>query len=146
MIFCRTHSLLNGVSQRLDLGARWRLPQLDVVGDVVIFDRRLARGIARRLTPLRFEGVFASIPLVLIVDVFVDLVEGALVVQQLVMNLGPDLATDDDVRRADKKHVEKFKIEMFNPLPNIYLEPHALMYVFSYGSLSGTIAKYMEYV
>ena len=50
-------------------------------------------------------GVYAfSSLLVLVVDVFVDLVEGALVVQQMVMvvDVGTDSAADDDARGAVK--------------------------------------------
>ena len=46
---------------------------------------------------------FSSSLLVLVVDVFVDLVEGALVVKQMmVVNVGPDSAADDDARGAVK--------------------------------------------
>ena len=49
-------------------------------------------------------GVYASSSslLVLVVDVFVDLVKGALVVQQMVVDVGPDSAADDDARGAVK--------------------------------------------
>ena len=51
------------------------------------------------------EGVYASSSLlVLVVDVFVDLVKGALVVKQMVVvvDVGPDSAADDDARGAVK--------------------------------------------
>ena len=87
-----THPLLDGVPQRLDLRPRRRLPQPDVVGKVILFDART------RLALLRLVGVYAfSSLLVLVVDVFVDLVEGALVV-----DVGPDSAADDDARGAAK--------------------------------------------
>ena len=91
-----THPLLDGVSQRLDLRARWRLPKLDVVGHVVLLYART------RLALLCLVRVYASSSLlVLVVDVFVDLVEGALVVQQMVVvDVGPDSAADDDARGA----------------------------------------------
>ena len=92
-----THPLLDGVSQRLYLRARWRLPQPDVVGHVVLLYART------RLALLCLVGVYASSSslLVLVVDVFVDLVEGALVVKQMmVVDVGPDSAADDDARGA----------------------------------------------
>ena len=115
MIFVsNTYSLLDGVSQRFDLGPRGRLLQFDVVGDVVLLDR-LTRA-ARRLAVLCFEGVYALLlaPLVLIVDVFVELVEGALIAQQMVvmMDVGSDLAADD-VRRAVKINVGRYQIKTF---------------------------------
>ena len=94
-----THPLLDGVSQRLYLRARRRLPQLDVVGHIVLLYART------RLALLCLVGVYAfsSSLLVLVVDVFVDLVEGAPVVQQMVVvDVGTDSAADDDARGAVK--------------------------------------------
>ena len=114
IFFSNTYSLLDGVSQRFDLGPRGRLLQFDVVGDVVLLDR-LTRA-ACRLAVLCFEGVYALLlaPLVLIVDVFVELVEGALIAQQMVvmMDVGSDLAADD-VRRAVKINVGRYQIKTF---------------------------------
>ena len=85
-----THPLLDGVPQRFDLRPRRRLPQPDVVGQVILFDART------RLALLRLVGVYASL-LDLDVDVFVHFVEGALAV-----DVGTDSAADDDARGAAK--------------------------------------------